>query len=61
MIVRVDGVDLWCCDFCGKRRSLVRVLISAPNNKACICDECVDVSAEIVAEQTAEQGKEQAG
>ena len=56
MIVRVDGVDLWCCDFCGKRRSLVRVLISAPTpNCACICDECIEVSAEIVAEQASEE------
>lgn len=56
MIVRVDGVDLWCCDFCGKRRSLVRALIAAPTpNRACICDECIEIAIEIVAEQTASE------
>lgn len=57
MIVRVDGVDLFCCDFCGKRRSLVRALVSAPN-RACICDECVELAVEIIAaEQTEGEAK----
>ena len=38
-----------CCSFCGKSEDHVRKLIAGPND-AYICDECVDVCAEILDE-----------
>ncbi len=38
------------CSFCGKTQSQVRRLIAGPNG-AYICDECVDICAEIVDEE----------
>ena len=38
------------CSFCGKSQSQVRKLIAGPNG-AYICDECVDICAEIVEEE----------
>ena len=38
------------CSFCGKTQAQVRKLISGPNG-AYICDECVDVCAEIIEEE----------
>ena len=39
-----------CCSFCGKSEEHVRKLIAGPND-AYICDECVDVCAEILDEE----------
>ena len=38
------------CSFCNKPQSQVRKLIAGPNG-AYICDECVDVCAEIIEEE----------
>ena len=38
------------CSFCNKPQSQVRKLISGPNG-VYICDECVDVCAEIIEEE----------
>lgn len=38
------------CSFCGKSQAQVRKLIAGPNG-AYICDECVDVCAEIIEEE----------
>ena len=38
------------CSFCGKTQDQVRKLIAGPNG-AYICDECVDVCAEIIDEE----------
>lgn len=38
------------CSFCGKSQNQVRKLIAGPNG-AYICDECVDVCAEIIEEE----------
>ncbi|MCR5087268.1 MAG: ATP-dependent Clp protease ATP-binding subunit ClpX [Lachnospiraceae bacterium] len=38
------------CSFCGKEQSMVRKLIAGPNG-AYICDECIDICAEIVEEE----------
>ena len=38
------------CSFCGKTQDQVRKLIAGPN-RAYICDECVDVCAEIIDEE----------
>lgn len=42
------------CSFCGKPRSAVRHLVSGPGqwpNEPFICDECVALCAEIMAEE----------
>ncbi|MBR6637933.1 MAG: ATP-dependent Clp protease ATP-binding subunit ClpX [Lachnospiraceae bacterium] len=46
---RVDDRKLRC-SFCGKTQDQVRKLIAGPNG-AYICDECVDVCAEIIEEE----------
>ena len=38
------------CSFCGKSQDQVRKLIAGPNG-AYICDECVDICAEIIEEE----------
>lgn len=38
------------CSFCGKSENLVRRMIAGPNG-AYICDECIDICAEIVDEE----------
>jgi ATP-dependent Clp protease ATP-binding subunit ClpX len=42
------------CSFCGKSRSAVRHLISGPGvgrNRVLICNECVNLCAEIIEEE----------
>ncbi len=49
--------DLFRCSFCGKTQDQVHKLIAGPNG-AYICDECVDICAEIIEEEMEEdQGK----
>ncbi len=46
------------CSFCGKTQEQVQRLISGPNG-AYICDECIDICAEIIDEESFEnKGKE---
>ena len=45
------------CSFCGKTDGQVRKLIAGPNG-AYICDECVDICAEIIEEELAEEEDE---
>lgn len=42
------------CSFCGKRQEQVRKLIAGP--KVFICDECIDVCVEILAEDAGMEG-----
>lgn len=42
--------DRICCSFCGKNQGQVRKLIAGPNG-AYICDECIDICAEIIEEE----------
>ena len=42
--------DIVRCSFCNKTQAQVRKLIAGPNG-AYICDECVDVCAEIIEEE----------
>jgi len=42
--------DEFRCSFCGKPQGQVRKLIAGPNG-AYICDECVDICAEIIEEE----------
>ena len=44
--------DLIRCSFCNKTQAQVRKLIAGPNG-AYICDECIDVCAEIIEEEFA--------
>ena len=44
------GEDIVRCSFCGKTQAQVRKLIAGPNG-AYICDECIEVCAEIVEEE----------
>lgn len=45
--------DKFRCSFCGKPQEQVRKLIAGPNG-AYICDECVDICAEIIEEELEE-------
>ena len=42
--------DVFRCSFCGKSQDQVHKLIAGPNG-AYICDECVDICAEIIEEE----------
>ena len=39
------------CSFCGKPRSAVASIVAGPTPAVAICNECVDLCAEIIAEQ----------
>lgn len=39
------------CDFCGKGAEAVEFLIVSPGEYSDICNECVDVCVEIIAER----------
>ncbi len=43
-----DGTGDLCCSFCGKGQGEVRKLIAGPN--VYICDECIDLCNDIIAE-----------
>ena len=47
------GGDLLKCSFCGKSQKQVKKLIAGPG--VYICDVCVDLCAEIIAEETGGQ------
>lgn len=44
-----------CCSFCGKRQDQVEKLISGPEG-VYICDECIDICADIIADEREEKG-----
>ncbi|MDR3201961.1 MAG: ATP-dependent Clp protease ATP-binding subunit ClpX, partial [Bifidobacteriaceae bacterium] len=46
------GADLLKCSFCGKSQKQVRKLIAGPS--VYICDECIELCNEIIAEEVAE-------
>jgi len=41
------------CSFCGKRGDEVAAIVCGQTPDIAICNECVDLCAEIIAEQTA--------
>ena len=53
------GEKTWknSCSFCGKTQDQVGKLISGPNG-AYICDECVDICAEIIEEENFDESKD---
>ena len=46
------------CSFCGKTQDQVRKLIAGPGG-AYICDECVDICAEIIEEEFEDDASQQ--
>jgi len=44
-----DGSDLVKCSFCGKSQKQVKKLIAGPG--VYICDECIDLCNDIIAEE----------
>lgn len=53
-------MDRVCCNFCGKTQDQVRKLIAGPGG-AYICDECVDICAEIIEEEFEDDAPVRAG
>ena len=53
MAVKNDGKIR--CSFCGKSQEQVNRLIAGPNG-AYICDECIDICAEIIEEEALDEG-----
>jgi ClpX C4-type zinc finger len=45
------------CSFCGKPQSAVGSLITGPTPAVAICDECVGLCAEIIAEREHDPGE----
>jgi ATP-dependent Clp protease ATP-binding subunit ClpX len=41
------------CSFCGKRGDEVRSIVAGPSPNVAICSECIDLCAQIIAEQRA--------
>lgn len=50
-MAKSDDSKSWCCSFCGKPAGNVRKLIAGPNNAVFICDECIDICADIIEEE----------
>lgn len=46
---RVPGTDVLCCSYCGRESTEVRLLIKGPQPN--ICDRCVDLAEEALAEE----------
>ncbi len=46
-----DDMSLRYCSFCGKTENQVQRLIAGPGNDVFICDECVDLCDELLAEE----------
>ena len=52
----VEGGEVARCSFCGKSQTQVRKLIAGPG--VCICDECIELSNEIIEGEMAELSPE---
>ena len=50
-----EGGDLVKCSFCGKTQKQVKKLIAGPG--VYICDECIDLCNDIIAEELSETGE----
>ena len=55
-MTRETSSDLLRCSFCNKSQREVRKLIAGPN--VYICDECVDICLDIIAEDRAKEARE---
>jgi ATP-dependent Clp protease ATP-binding subunit ClpX len=56
VVSRESASDLLRCTFCNKTQREVRKLIAGPN--VYICDECVDICLDIIAEDRAREARE---
>ena len=56
MVNKESPSDLLRCSFCNKSQREVRKLIAGPN--VYICDECVDICLDIIAEDRAREARE---
>lgn len=56
MVSRDNASELLRCSFCNKTQREVRKLIAGPN--VYICDECVDICLDIIAEDRAREARE---
>ena len=45
------SVEAVRCSFCGKRGDEVAAIVAGPSPNVAICNECVDLCADIIAEQ----------
>ena len=55
-MARISNNGPKCCSFCGKTQDMVAKLIAGPND-IYICDECVEICADIVEEELEENLK----
>lgn len=55
-MARISNNGPKCCSFCGKTQDMVAKLIAGPND-VYICDECVEICADIVEEELEENLK----
>lgn len=58
-MAKIDDRGKFRCSFCGKTQDQVRKLIAGPN--VYICDECVDICAEIVEEELEAEEYDESG
>ena len=61
-MARITNNGPKCCSFCGKTQDMVQKLIAGPND-VYICDECVEICSDIVADALEEadiQAREEA-
>ena len=56
-MARAESVEMLKCSFCGKSQKQVRKLIAGPG--VYICDECIELCNEIIAEEL--QGEKESG
>jgi len=56
---RIEMEMVRICDFCGKDQHQVAYLVAGP--KADICDECIDICAEIIAVRRAAKADAESG
>ena len=58
MSKKSDSSDDLMCSFCGKSQDEVKKLIAGPS--VYICDECIQLCNEIIAEEYTQEGEEDA-
>ena len=57
-MAKSDDNKICYCSFCKKPSNKVRKLIAGPNSEVFICDECVEVCADIIEEEFEEYEEE---
>lgn len=57
-MARISNNGPKCCSFCGKTQDMVQKLISGPND-IFICDECVEICADIIEDELEENSVSQ--